>query len=413
MGNSSGEGKTCGSCGDNAKSAEDQLIEKRLGKVKHKIMIMSGKGGVGKSSVAVYLAINLAEQGKRVGLLDIDLHGPSIPHLLGIQGLLNITPDRQILPHKYNKNLKVVSIECMMQDTDSAVIWRGPLKHGAIKQFIAEVDWGMLDYLIVDSPPGTGDEPLSIAQIIKDAKAVIVTTPQEISLADVRKSINFCRHVGMPMVGLLENMSGMECPHCHKEILLFKTGGGERTAKETQIPFLGRLPFELALVDAGDIGKPFANVNPEGVFKKALSQFVNNVTLQCEAEVPADKKPEKDVTVTEGNRLKIAVPLAEGRLTTHFGHCEQFAILDVDNDRIDNKELVTPPPHEPGVLPQWLGDEKGVNLIIAGGMGQRAINLFNEKGVRVITGAPNLEPEELVHQYLKGTLQAGANVCDH
>ena len=179
------------------------------------------------------------------------------------------------------------------------------------------------------------------------------------------------------------------------------------------VPFLGRLPFELALVDAGDIGKPFSNINPEGVFKKALSEFVNNVSLQCEAGVPADKKPEKDVMVAEGNRLKIAVPLAEGRLTNHFGHCEQFAILNVENNRIDNKELVTPPPHEPGILPRWLGDEKGVNLIIAGGMGQKAINLFNEKGVRVITGAPNLEPEELVHQYLKGTLQTGVNVCDH
>ena len=252
---SSGESRTC-SCDQKEKmSAEDQLIHKRLSNIKHKIMVMSGKGGVGKSSVAVYLALSLANRGKKVGLLDIDLHGPSIPHLLGIKGLLNITPDRQILPHSYDKNLKVVSIECMMQDTDTAVIWRGPLKHGAIKQFIAEVDWGSLDYLIVDSPPGTGDEPLSIAQIINDAKAVIVTTPQEVSLADVRKSINFCRHVGMPILGLVENMSGLECPHCHKEIDIFKTGGGERTAKEMNVTFLGRLPFELSLVEAGDLGR--------------------------------------------------------------------------------------------------------------------------------------------------------------
>lgn len=409
---SSGEGRTC-SCDHKEKmSAEDQLVNKRLSNIKHKIMVMSGKGGVGKSSVAVYLALTLANRGKKVGLLDIDLHGPSIPHLLGIRGLLNITPDRQILPHSYNKNLKVVSIECMMQDTDTAVIWRGPLKHGAIKQFIAEVDWNALDYLIVDSPPGTGDEPLSIAQIIKDARALIVTTPQEVSLADVRKSINFCRHVGMPILGLVENMSGLECPHCHKEIDIFKTGGGERTAKEMNVTFLGRLPFELSLVEAGDLGKPFTNVKPDGPFSKALNEIVNNVEMQCEAEVPADTAPKEEVKVAAGSKMKIAIPLAEGKLTNHFGHCEQFAIIDVDGDKIDNKELVTPPPHEPGVLPRWLG-EMGVNLIIAGGMGQRAISLFQERGVRVITGAPNLEPEELVSQYLSGTLQTGANVCDH
>ena len=409
---SSGESRTC-SCDHKEKmSAEDQLIHKRLSNIKHKIMVMSGKGGVGKSSIAVYVALSLANRGKKVGLLDIDLHGPSIPHLLDIRGLLNITPDRQILPHSYNKNLKVVSIECMMQDTDTAVIWRGPLKHGAIKQFIAEVDWGSLDYLIVDSPPGTGDEPLSIAQIIKDARALIVTTPQEVSLADVRKSINFCRHVGMPILGLIENMSGLECPHCHKEIDIFRTGGGERTAKEMNVTFLGRLPFELSLVEAGDLGKPFANVKPDGPFAKALNEIINNVEMQCEAQVPADTAPPKEVQMAEGSKMKIAVPLAEGKLTNHFGHCEQFAIIDVDGDKINNKELVTPPPHEPGVIPRWLG-EMGVSLIIAGGMGQRAISLFQERGVRVITGAPNLEPEELVQQYLKGTLQTGPNVCDH
>ncbi len=409
---SSGGSTTC-SCDHKEKmSAEDQLVNKRLSNIKHKLMVMSGKGGVGKSSVAVYIALSLANKGKKVGLLDIDLHGPSIPHLLGIRGLLNITPDRQILPHSYNKNLKVVSIECMMQDTDTAVIWRGPLKHGAIKQFIAEVEWGSLDYLVVDSPPGTGDEPLSVAQIIKDARAIIVTTPQEVSLADVRKSINFCRHVGMPILGLIENMSGLECPHCHKEIDIFKTGGGERTAKEMNVTFLGRLPFELSLVEAGDLGKPFANVKPDGPFATALNEVVNNVEMQCEASVPADSAPAQEVKMAEGTKMKIAIPLAEGKLTNHFGHCEQFAIIDVDGDRIDNKKLVTPPPHEPGVLPRWLG-EMGVNLIIAGGMGQRAMSLFQERGVRVITGAPILEPEELVSQYLKGTLQTGENVCDH
>jgi len=240
-------------------------------------MVMSGKGGVGKSSVAVYLALMLAQRGYEVGLMDIDLHGPSIPRMLGLEGLLGITPEQEIVPHRYKRNLKVVSIESLLQERDAAVIWRGPIKHGVIKQFIADIEWGDLDYLIIDCPPGTGDEPLSIAHLIPEAQAVIVTTPQEIALADVRKSINFCRKVNLNILGLVENMSGLHCPECGKFIPIFRTGGGEKTAKEMNVTFLGSFPFDPAVVEGGDAGQPILGKKPDDPFIKAVENVVDKI----------------------------------------------------------------------------------------------------------------------------------------
>lgn len=193
--------------------------------------------------MAAYLALTLAKQGYQVGLLDVDLHGPSIPKMLGLRGNLDIAPDHQIIPQPYSARLKVVSIESMLEDTDSAMIWRGPLKHGVIQQFLADCRWDDLDFLIIDSPPGTGDEPLSVAKLIPEAKAIIVTTPQEVALADVRKSINFCRKVKLEIAGLVENMSGLHCPHCQGFIPIFRTGGGKRTAESMRLKYLGALPL--------------------------------------------------------------------------------------------------------------------------------------------------------------------------
>ena len=211
---------------------QDVEIRDKLKHIKNRILVMSGKGGVGKSSVAAYLSIALAREGYRIGLMDIDLHGPSIPRLLGLRGLLQPSSiPGKANPIQFMPNLEVISIESLMgENKDVATIWRGPLKIGVIRQFISDIEWSDLDYLIIDSPPGTGDEPLTIAQTIPDAKALIVTTPQEISLADVRKSINFCRQVKMPILGLVENMSGLRCPHCGEIIDLFKVQGGRKIA---------------------------------------------------------------------------------------------------------------------------------------------------------------------------------------
>ena len=269
--------KSCSSCPSKDSESKDLLLQRKLAKIKHKLIVMSGKGGVGKSSVAVYLALALAQQGYRVGLMDVDLHGPSVPKMLGLHGVLGVSKEEQILPHDYSPNLKVVSIESLMEDTDSAVIWRGPLKHSVIQQFITQCKWDDLDFLVVDCPPGTGDEPLSIAKLIPDAKAVIVTTPQEVALADVRKSINFCRKVNLEMAGLVENMSGLYCPHCQGFIPIFSQGGGQKTAERMNIKLLGALPFDPAVVEGGDLGRPILEDGQESPFRTALHQLVEAI----------------------------------------------------------------------------------------------------------------------------------------
>jgi len=241
--------------GDQERAQQDKMIENNLAKIGRKILVMSGKGGVGKSTVASCLALMLSARGNKVGLLDVDLHGPSVPHLMGVQGGLEVPDDGMVRPYHFSDTLKIVSLEMVLGDKDTAVIWRGPLKISAIRQFISDIDWGVLDYLVVDSPPGTGDEPLTVAQTIPDAEAVIVTTPQEVSLADVRKSINFCLQVKMKIIGVVENMSGFICPECGKDISIFGRGGGSKMAAQMKVPFLGEIPVDIKMVDMGDKGE--------------------------------------------------------------------------------------------------------------------------------------------------------------
>jgi ATP-binding protein involved in chromosome partitioning len=238
------------------REVQNKEIAETLRHIKNKILVMSGKGGVGKSSVAAYLSVALAKRGYWVGLMDVDLHGPSIPRILGLKGDLRIGGhEGKMLPVRYLSNMEVISIETLMDENkDSPTIWRGPLKIGAIRQFISDIEWKYLDYLIIDSPPGTGDEPLTVAQTIPDARALIVTTPQEVSLADVRKSINFCRRVKMEILGLVENMSGLKCPYCGEIIDVFKTQGGAATAKRENLRLLATLPLEVEVVKEGDAG---------------------------------------------------------------------------------------------------------------------------------------------------------------
>jgi Mrp family chromosome partitioning ATPase len=258
---------------------QDREIEESLQHIKNKILVMSGKGGVGKSSVAAYLSVALAKRGYRVGLMDADFHGPSIPRLLGLKGDLEPgSPGEKAKPVKYMPNLEVISIEVLLgENKDAATIWRGPLKIGVIRQFMSDIEWGDLDYLVIDSPPGTGDEPLTVAQTIPDAKALIVTTPQEISLADIRKSINFCRQVNMEILGLVENMSGLKCPYCGKIIELFKSGGGIDTAKREYLRLLGTLPFEPDVVREGDAGKTDFLDNNDLMISREFNRMVDEI----------------------------------------------------------------------------------------------------------------------------------------
>jgi len=237
---------------------EHKELTERMSQIKFKIIVLSGKGGVGKSTVAANLAISLGLEGKHVGLLDVDIHGPSIPKLLHLEGRSLTAKDDKIIPISVSDNLQVISIGFLLKNADDAVIWRGPMKYNVIKQFLKDVAWGSLDFLVIDSPPGTGDEPLSVCQLIEDADgAIVVTTPQELALADVRKSIDFCRKLKLRVLGVVENMSGFVCPHCGKITQIFKSGGGERMAQEMGVPFLGRIPLDPQIAEACDAGQPY------------------------------------------------------------------------------------------------------------------------------------------------------------
>ncbi len=398
---------------------EDEALVKRMSDIKHKILVLSGKGGVGKSTVAVNLAVALGMEGMKVGLLDVDFHGPSVPTLLNLKGeLLKSHDGGGIMPLEAAGGIRVVSLGFALGNSDEAVIWRGPMKMGVIKQLLTDVQWGELDYLVVDFPPGTGDEPLSVAQLIPESDgAVIVTTPQDLSLQDVRKSINFCKHLNIPVLGVIENMSGLVCPHCGKLVDVFKSGGGEAMAQEMGVPFLGRIPIEPQIVGASDEGKPFVYFHRETEAAQAFIQAIQPVLdLQEQTKLGAGRISPMPQTIKEKDMktLKIAVPMAAGSLCQHFGHCEQFALFDVDGDSktILKTTKVVPPPHEPGLLPTWL-QEQGADIIIAGGMGSRAQELFVGKGIRVVTGASSEAPEKVVAEYLRGELTTGANVCDH
>ncbi|MHC1567016.1 MAG: P-loop NTPase [Candidatus Syntropharchaeia archaeon] len=256
---------------------QEKAVEERMAKVKHKIMVMSGKGGVGKTTVAVNLALALKMKGFEVGLMDADIHGPNVPKMLGIEDRKPAVSSGKVFPVVVPPGIKVMSIGFLLSSKDSPVIWRGPLKMGAIRQFLSDIEWGELDYLIVDLPPGTGDEPLSVAQLIRGIDgAIIVTTPQDVALLDSRKGVVFARELGIPVIGIVENMSGFRCPNCGKEIDLFKIGGGEKSARELGVPFLGRIPFDLKIVECGDNGEPFL-LSPDSDATDAFEKIVNGV----------------------------------------------------------------------------------------------------------------------------------------
>jgi len=248
-------------------------LQSRMCRIQHKIVVLSGKGGVGKSTVSVNLAMALNMAGLRVGLLDIDLHGPSIPTMLGVEDERPAGGPDGIIPVDKD-GMKIISIGFLLPDRDDAVIWRGPRKMGAIQQFLGDVAWGDLDYLIVDTPPGTGDEQLSLCQLVDGLEgAVVVTTPQKVASADVRKSINFCRDLNLPVLGVVENMSGFVCPKCGELTDLFCSGGGTETASKMNVPFLGKIPIDPQVAQACDSGKAF------------IAEFSKSRTAECMSDI--------------------------------------------------------------------------------------------------------------------------------
>jgi ATP-binding protein involved in chromosome partitioning len=252
--------------------------------VKHVILVLSGKGGVGKSTVSTNLASALAAHGKQVGLLDLDIHGPNIPKMLGIEDQRPAVLGNHMEPVHVTGNLSVMSMAFLLPDTSSPVVWRGPMKMAVIQQFLNDVNWGALDYLIVDLPPGTGDEALSIVQLAPNVQgAVIVTTPQDVAVLDAVKAVKFIEKLELPVIGIIENMSGMICPHCGDTIDLFGRGGGEKAARDLGILYLGAIPLDPAMVKAGDEGRPYVLRHADTPTWKAVDAVMENLVKRVES----------------------------------------------------------------------------------------------------------------------------------
>ena len=302
---------------------------------------------------------------------------------------------------------------------------------GLIEEFLGNVEWGPLDYLIIDSPPGTGDEPLSVCQLVPDLDgALIVATPQDIALADVEKSITFCRKVHTPVLGVIENMSGFVCPHCGGKVDVFKSGGAERLALHMSVPFLGSIPIVPEVVEACDRGDCSLTNSTSVPLKDALQEITDSILRLGRSSsgvgaylAETSPKNRNSGSAQAGEDAgaqtppgaagkRIALPLDGDRLSTHFGHSPRFAIYDVRDREIISERFLTPPPHAPGAIPSWLKDQ-GVTLVIAGGLGRRAIAAFEQAGIEVIPGAPIVEARAIISSYLSGDLLPGENICDH
>ncbi len=258
---------------------KNEKVSKNMEKVKNKFMVFSGKGGVGKTTVSVNLSYSLKQKGYTVGLLDIDIHGPNVIKMLGLESKKITGQGDRINPIEVEEGFKVMSTASILENKDTPVIWRGPLKMKLIQQFLSDVNWGELDFLIVDAPPGTGDEPLSIGQLLQDLTGgIVVTTPQQVAIMDARKSIQFARQLKIPYIGVIENMSGFLCPHCGKEIDLFKTGGGVKVAESLGVDFLGIIPFDIKVMEASDNGIIFLNdVKDDSKVKKAYESITEKI----------------------------------------------------------------------------------------------------------------------------------------
>lgn len=262
---------------------EETRLQNALGRIKHIVIVMSGKGGVGKSTVSSNLATELSNRGYQTGLMDVDITGPNIPKMFGVEDEKLHVLNEMLIPVTVPPSLKLMSMAFLLPDKDSPVMWRGPVKMGAIKQFIEDVNWGDLDYLVIDMPPGTGDEALSIVQLMPKADGmVIVTTPQDVALLDSRKSLRFGAETNIPIIGIVENMSGFVCPHCGEVTDIFKSGGGEKAAAELNVQFLGKVPIEPGVAESGDKGLPVVLNYPESESAKAFKGIVDRIVKTVE-----------------------------------------------------------------------------------------------------------------------------------
>ncbi|MDW7659537.1 MAG: P-loop NTPase [Bacillota bacterium] len=408
-----------------------QIETHPLNQIQRTIAVLSGKGGVGKSMITALLATYLQRSGRyRVGILDADVTGPSIPKLFGAENFKPRGSDQGLFPVRTHSDIQLMSINLLLEDPSAPVVWRGPILANTVKQFWSDVIWGDLDFLLLDMPPGTGDIPLTVFQSLPLDGIVIVTSPQDLVSLIVQKAIHMAQMMQIPIIGLVENMSHVICPHCGKKISVFGNGRTEAVAKSSGIPYLGSLPIdpELArLCDNGTIERVHKSYLddclaaleriPPRDGAAGTGSAISNKQGQPEADQGNTKENEKQERNTDANQeektggsmKKIAIAANDTVVADHFGHCDGFAVYTVGDDGKAQKAFVLNPGHKPGFLPNYLHDQ-GVQVIIAGGMGSGAVEIFNEKGIEVYTGAKG-SVDEVMRCYLDGTLMSSGSVC--
>jgi ATP-binding protein involved in chromosome partitioning len=402
-------------------TAEMSAAVAAMAAVPHKILVMSGKGGVGKTSIAVNLAYALADAGYRVGIVDADLHGPNVALMTGIEGLTITGDGDRLEPIVAARGVKVLSIASFLPGPDSPIVWRGPRKSAAIRQFLGEGDWRGIDVLVVDCPPGTGDEPMAVAELIPDADGVvIVTSPQDVALLDSRKCVSFVRTVEARVLGIVENLSGFCCPECGVELDLFKRGGGERAAAELGVPFLGRVPITPTMVQAGDRGRPIVRDVPDDAAAQALIAIAERIAADWSSTgaqpVAGPARGAKGESAM--NKLRIVVAAdddagLDGAVSGHFGRCPYYLLADTLDGRVASFEVQPNPlyeDHQPGGAPEHIRS-LGADVILSGGMGPRAVQMFQQFGIDVATGAQGAIGE-VIERFLDGRL-TGTVPCAH
>jgi Mrp family chromosome partitioning ATPase/predicted Fe-Mo cluster-binding NifX family protein len=391
------------------KTFDFSLENNPLNKIKRTIAVLSGKGGVGKSLVTGLLATYLQRTGKyRVGILDADITGPSIPKLFGAGAYKPQAMEGGLYPVRTHSNIQIMSVNLLLEQPDSPVIWRGPILANTVKQFWTDVIWGDLDFMFLDMPPGTGDVPLTVFQSIPLDGIIIVTSPQDLVAMIVRKAVNMAKMMNIPILGIIENMSYAICPHCGETIKIFGESSTAETAKKMAIPYLGNLPVDpdlSRLCDKGEI---------ERIHKNYLAEAIETLEKMPARRNPFDEAEEVQpqpaaAPPAPSDVRKIAIASEGQAVCEHFGHCKGFSLYSVAGGKIIQQEYLANPGHKPGLLPNLLHDH-GAQVVIAGGMGQGAVEIFEQHGIEVITGASGTL-EETIGRYLHNELESSGSVC--
>ena len=407
MSDCSSENCSTGSCGGApTEDAGEVRMKQTVSRIKNKIVVMSGKGGVGKSTVATNIAIGLSMAGKKVGLLDVDVHGPSVPRLLSMRDSKVHIEESFIEPVAWSENLSVMSLGFLLPNSYQPVVWRGPVKMGFIKQILSDVVWGDLDYMVVDCPPGTGDEPLSILQCLgNDAQAVVVTTPQDVAIDDVRRSVTFVGDVGNQVLGIVENMSGIVCSKCGNVENIFGKGGGKELAKEVGVRFLGDIPLDPEVVRSGDMGYAFLDVQRESPTAKALQKIIKPILMLQEEGAPSVKM--HPVLPPFKGTVKVALPVSRGTLAPSFNLGDEFVIatLDADARKVLSTETVAAPPYEATAAAAFL-DRLEIGYVLAKEVPEDACTALKDKHISLVKGITLNAPVAVATDFIEGKLLA-------